>query len=77
MVFLFISLCYAFAVHRIVRKRILGALLAAIFSAITFQIAGYFVVGYVDPFAPIAIVTMTIIAFAIAITVGFVLEARR
>ena len=75
--FLVITLCYGFAAHRILRAKLFASLLAAISSAVTFQIVGYFAVGYLDPFAPVALVTATIIALAIAIAVGSVVGPRR
>ena len=76
-VFALIVLASAALSHWRSRRLVLASLLAAVVSAITFQIIGYFAVGYLDPFALVALITSFIGAFVLALFVGFVMRYSR
>ena len=76
-VFALIVLATAALFHWRSRRLILASLLAAVVSAVTFQIIGYFAVGYLDPFAYFALITSLIGAFVLALFVGFVIRYSR
>jgi hypothetical protein len=48
------------------------SILAAFDSTILFQIVGYFVLGYLDPFVLIALVIGWFVAFIVSLIVGLV-----
>ena len=50
---------------------ILLAMLSAFISTILFQVVGYLVVGYLDPFFLIALIGGWIISFIISLIIGF------
>jgi len=54
---------------------ILLAMLSAFISTILFQVAGYFVVGYLDPFFLIALIGGWLVSFIISLIIGFVFLA--
>jgi len=76
-VFALLVLASAALFHWRSRRLVLASLLAAVVSAITFQIIGYFAVGYFDPFALIALTTSFVAAFVLALFVGFVMRYSR
>lgn len=55
------------ALLRAVKKTAIVALLAATIAAIVFQVIVYVQLGYVDPFAPVAIVVSWGYSFAVAL----------
>jgi hypothetical protein len=76
-VFVALSLIIAALCHWRIRRLIIASLLAALASAISFQIIGYFVIGYLDPFVLIALVTSFAVSFVMALFVGFLMRYSR
>jgi membrane protein DedA with SNARE-associated domain len=73
--FAFLMLCLvsiglAVCIHAGIKKYIFASVLSAIVSSVLFQIIGYFVLGYVDPFFIIALFTGALASFLIALLTG-------
>ena len=77
LVFVLISLISAISFHRMSRKFLLSSLLAALTASISFQIIGFFVLGYLDPFFFIAFFFSLIISFIVSLLVGLLLVYYR
>lgn len=75
--FFLFAVCLAALFHWRMRRFIIASLLAAFLAAVAFQIVGYFVLGYLDPFVLIALVVSMVLAFAIAVVVGLLLRLAR
>lgn len=56
--------------HYKINNTLYASILSAIVASLTFQIIGYFVVGYLDPFFIPALVIGAGIAFCIALVIG-------
>ena len=59
------------------KKYILACLVSGFLSSIIFQIIGFFVMGYLDPFYLWAFVGGVVVAFIIALLVGIPIEYKR
>lgn len=68
--FCIISVGIAYLIHRKVKNYILACILAALISSISYQLIGYFVLGYLDPFFLIALATSIGVAFLLAMLTG-------
>ena len=75
--FCFISITISYLVHRKVQKFILACIFAAIISSVCYQILGYFVLGYLDPFFLIALSNGAVVAFFLALFTGIPLAYKR
>ena len=69
-VFCVLSIITALGFHAKIKKYLFASVLSAIVSSIIFQIIGYFVLGYLDPFFIIALITGAAVAFIIALLTG-------
>ena len=65
-----LSIVCSLVSHTLIRAMSLAIPLAAVFTAILFQVITYFQLGYLDPFFPITLVTTFAISFLIAIVIG-------
>jgi len=65
-----LSIVSALGFHTKIKKYLLASVLSAIVSAVIFQIIGYFVLGYLDPFVIIALITGAMVSFVIALLTG-------
>ena len=54
-----------------------ASLLAALTASVIFQIIGYLVLGYLDPFFMIALVTGGIVSLVVAVLVGLAIKYFR
>ena len=70
LIFLGIAITCSLISHLIIKRISLAIFLAAISSAIIFQIVVYLLAGYRDPFYIIALITTFIIAFIIALIIS-------
>ena len=64
------SILSALVYHFKVRNYLAASALAAITASVLFQIIGFFVEGYLDPFFIVAAIVGGVVAFVIAIVVG-------
>jgi ABC-type multidrug transport system permease subunit len=62
--------------HKEIKNLALASIVAGVGSAILFQILGFIVMGYVDPFFIFALIFSTPIAVIIALFVGGVLHNK-
>ncbi len=69
-VFAILSLISALSFHYKLRKFFLSSILAAFSASLLFQIIGFFVLGYLDPFFLIAFVSTLLISFFVSMLVG-------
>ena len=69
-IFLAITIASAVAWHTFVKRISMDILGAAITAAIVFQLCNYILLGYLDPFFLIALVTTFALAFIIALIIG-------
>ena len=65
-----ISLIVSVVTHCIIKHYGKALLISGIISSVLFQIAGYIVMGYLDPFFIIALITGGIVAVCISVIVG-------
>ena len=72
-----ISVGTALLFHLKLRRFWVASILAAVTASVTFQFIGYLVLGYLDPFFMIALVTGGILALIIAAVVGWCLHHFR
>ena len=70
LVFFFVAVISNCVFNVWLKSYLLAAILSASVSTILFQLIGYFVVGYLDPFWLIALVVGWAVAFLIGIIVG-------
>ncbi|MFA5780091.1 MAG: hypothetical protein WC947_08125 [Elusimicrobiota bacterium] len=68
--FCFISIMSAIYFHTGTKKYIYASLKSAIASSILFQIIGFFIIGYLDPFFIIALLPESVLALIIALLIG-------
>ena len=69
-IFSILAIALSVLSHALIKRISLAILIAAITTAITFQIIVYFLAGYLDPFFPIALLTTFALAFLIALLIG-------
>jgi uncharacterized membrane protein YfcA len=69
-----VSACVA---HWRISHHCLASLCAGMAASVVFQIIGYFVLGYLDPFFIIAFMFGTVVAIAIALLVGIPFTVQR
>lgn len=69
-IFVVLSLAVSYVVHKKVKNFLLACILIAVSSAIVYQVIGFFVLGYLDPFFYIALAGSAVIAFGIAVVAG-------
>ena len=72
-----LSCAISILVHLRLKKYIFACLVSGFLSSIIFQIIGFFVMGYLDPFYLWAFAGGTVVAFLIALIVGIPIEHRR
>ena len=76
-IFVVITVLVSLIAHRLIKWRLIASLIAALVSALLFQIIGYFVIGYFDPFAPIAFFFSSVAAFVISVLISFAFASGR
>jgi uncharacterized membrane protein YfcA len=69
-VFASVSLISACYFHYKIKNYLVSSVLAALAASLLFQIIGFFVLGYLDPFFLIAFVNTLLISFIVSILVG-------
>ena len=72
-----VSVGSALLVHSFVRSYAKASGLAAVLAAVLFQVAAYIHLGYLDPFALVALVTGGAVALIIALLIGIPFRAVR
>jgi len=70
LIFLGIAITCSLLSHLVIKRISLAILLAAISSALIFQVVVYVLAGYRDPFYIIALITTFIFAFFIALLIS-------
>jgi len=76
-VFGLLSIFSALCFHSKFRNLLMSSILSALTASILFQVIGFFVLGYLDPFFGIAFLNTLIISFIISILVGVPFAYRR
>lgn len=76
-VFLSVSLAFSIFSHMRIKNFLLACILAALGTAIIFQVLGFIVMGYLDPFFIIALIITFAIALGIAALVGSIFYFKR
>jgi hypothetical protein len=71
-----ICLCIAcgWLMHSLIHRYWVASILSAFVSTILFQVIGYFILGYLDPFFLIALTVGWFVAFIVSLIVGLVLR---
>lgn len=68
----------SFGAHHFLKNSLLlASFLSAVMAAILFQLIGYFVQGYLDPFAIIAFFVSFTVNFFISIAIGYALRCAK
>ncbi len=75
--FCLISIGISYLFHKKVKKYIFACLFAAIISSLIYQLIGFLVLGYLDPFFLIAFIGGAAIAFVIAMLTGIPFVCKR
>jgi hypothetical protein len=60
----------AYLIHKKINRYIIACIVASIVSSISYQLIGFVILGYLDPFFLIASVIGAIVAFLIALLTG-------
>jgi hypothetical protein len=71
-VFIFLTIFFAILFNKKMQSIFIATILAALTSSIVFQIIGFIITGYMDPFLPTAFVNSLPIALVISSIVGVV-----
>lgn len=74
--FLVLSIIVSIIFHKIVKIYLIACILSGLSTIIIYQIIGYFIIGYLDPFFQIAFVIGGSIAFVIAVFVGIPIRKK-
>jgi len=69
-IFIAIAIASAIIWHTFLKRISIAILSSAITAAVTFQVCNYFLLGYLDPFFIIVLVSTFAIAFIIALIIG-------
>jgi hypothetical protein len=69
-VFITMALLSAILFHYIMNGFWISSILSALVASLLFQVVGYFVLGYLDPFFIIAFVISLAVSFTISLIVG-------
>ena len=77
LIFCFISASTAYLSHKKIKNYFLASLLAAIISSTLYQLIGFIILGYLDPFYIIAFAGGFVIAFLIALLIGIPIVNNR
>ena len=76
-VLVLISVVAAVVGHLRITQYLVACAVSAVVSAVLFQVAVFFQLGYLDPFFLIAIAVSLVIAFVVAMVVGVPFAAKR
>ena len=77
LIFVAVALVSAVLWHQYVSNYLVASLAASVTAVVVFQVLAYIHLGYLDPFALIAVVTTSAVALAIALAIGLPIRARR
>lgn len=69
-IFSIVAVAVSIISHVLIKKISSAVLLAAISTALIFQLVVYFLAGYLDPSFPVALITTFLMAFLIALIIG-------
>ena len=69
-IFSIVAVAVSIISHALIKKISSAILLAAISTALIFQLVVYFLAGYLDPSFPVALITTFLMAFLIALIIG-------
>ena len=69
-IFSILAVAVSIMSHVLIKKISSAILLAAISTALIFQLVVYFLAGYLEPSFPVALITTFLIAFLIALIIG-------
>jgi len=72
--FFIICIGLSIAAHKRNKDIFSASLISAAGTNIIFQMIGYFVLGYIDPFIFIALVVGSIIAFIVSLVIGIIMK---
>jgi hypothetical protein len=76
-VFFIIAIIISYLVHKKIKNYLLACVMAGILSSVIYQIIGFIVIGYLDPFYLMAFYFGTVIAFFTAMLIGFPIKKKR
>lgn len=76
-IFCILSFTVAFLFHKKVKNYFLACVFSSMTSSVLYQIIGILVVGYLDPFFPIAFVVSLLVAFILSAIAGIPIRYRR
>jgi uncharacterized membrane protein YccC len=77
LIFIATALVSAVLWHQYVSHYFAASVAATATAVVVFQVLAYIELGYVDPFALIAVATSSVVALAIALVIGLPFRARR
>ena len=69
-VFLLLTLISSIFFHYKIKNIFISSILAALVTSIIFQVFGFLVLGYLDPFFLIAFIASLLISFLVAMLIG-------
>jgi hypothetical protein len=76
-IFCFLSGVIGYLFHRKTSKFLLACLFSSITSSIIFQLIGFFVLGYMDPFIVVALIAGILVSFIVSAIIGFIIILLR
>lgn len=79
LIFVLMAVASSLVCHYVIKSYTLASVAAAFVAAFSFQVFNYLAIGYLDPFAIIALLITWLIGFVLALLVGlaFVFERRK
>ena len=69
-IFSIVAVAVSIISHVLIKKISSAILMAAISTALVFQLIVFFLAGYLDPSFPVALITTFLLAFLIALIIG-------
>ncbi len=69
-IFSIVAVAVSIISHVLIKKISSAILMAAISTALVFQLIVFFLAGYLDPTFPVALITTFLLAFLIALIIG-------
>jgi hypothetical protein len=79
LIFVLVAVASSLACHFVMKSYILASVVSAFVAAFSFQLLNYLNIGYLDPFAIIAVLITWLIGFVLSLLVGlaFVFERNK
>jgi hypothetical protein len=76
-IFFILCITVSYPVHNRINSLLLGSLYSSIIIVFAYQIIGFFLTGYIDPFFLIASVVILLASFPVSLVIGWFVTKRK